>query len=187
MRKILWGRVFGAVFCLAAVVGGSVFAYSKYTENDLEIKKLQQIYDGSVLGEEKSVDDSKAKEIIPPFPLSPEVLQANKDKIKSGDFTGVKAVVFRSKQAPGQLSHIDKSESSLYDIAYWGSGQGFENDDFVRVKLADSDKTKLDLLGTQHVGQQVGYEIEFIDNDGHFAVHRLILCPSQQQDKKPQP
>ncbi len=179
LRKIRWFRVFGAMVCLAAVIGGSVYAYSTYAEDTARIEELKQIYNYDVLAGKKA-EPVQANEKIPAFPLAPEVVQANQDKIKRGEFIGVKAVVFVDRKAPGQESPGRDSGATYYDKAFWGSGAGVENHQFVRVKLTDSDRTKLDLLAAQHTGQYAGYEIEFFDNDGHFTVNRLLLCGGQE-------
>ena len=190
MRKIRWGRVFGAVICLATIVGGSVYAYSAYTEDDAKLENLKQIYNYNVFDGKKAEPAKepekaeKAKEKMPVFPLGNDVVQANQEKIKRGEFAGVKAVVFVDRNAPGQESLGKESGSTYYDKAFWGAGNGGVNQQFVRVKLTDSDRTKLDLLATQHAGQYSGYEIEFTDNDGHFTVNRLLL--TNAQDGQPQ-
>lgn len=184
VRKIRWKRVFGAITCVAAIIGGSVFAYSKYAEDLAATEQLQKLYSYNVMdGKSKEdpvvVENVTAKKTIPAFPLTLEVTQANQEKIKQGDFTGVKAIVFAERKAPGQESHGKDSKTSYYDLAYWGPGDGRENNQFIHVKLADSDKTKLDLLATQYKGQIAGYEIEIIDNDGHFSVVRLVISGLQ--------
>ena len=185
MRKIRWGRVFGAVSCLVILIGGSVLAYSEYANESLEIKKLQEIYDYDVLNPKKeaAAPIQKATAVVPKFPLPPEITQANEEKIKKGEFVGIKAVVFKDRKSPGQEPYYENSSSaSYYDNAYWGAGIGVENKQYVRVKLSDSDRTKLDLLSAQHNGQYAGFEIEFYDNDGHFTINRLVLSEIQQQN-----
>ena len=186
VRKIRWKRVFGAITCVAAIIGGSVFAYSKYAEDVAATEQLQKLYNYNVMdGKSKEdpvvAENVTAKKTIPAFPLTLEVTQANQEKIKQGDFTGVKAIVFAERKAPGQESHGKDSKISYYDLAYWGPGNGMENNQFVRVKLTDSDRTKLYLLATQYTGQYAGYEIEFTDNDGHFTVLRLVLSGLQEK------
>lgn len=184
MRKIRWGRVIGTMTLLGVIVGGSVFAYNSYQQDLLEISKLQQVVYGSPVGEQ----DASMAPVKPQFPLIPEVIQANRAKLKNGEFTGIKAIVFKDRKAPGQTSFKGGSSvSDYYDIAYWGPGSGVENDEFVRVKLTDSDRTKLDLLATQYPGQYAGYEIEFVDNGGHFTVLRLVVCALPDSKAQPQP
>ena len=60
------------VACLAAVIGGSVYAYSLYAKDTAQLAKVQQIYDYAMMnGEAAKPEMSVAKTPIPPFPLEP--------------------------------------------------------------------------------------------------------------------
>lgn len=165
MKKLRWTRIIGTSVCIAAIIGGSVFAYDKYIENAAEMQNLQNL-------QKKSAAYSGEEKVVPPFPLGQDIIQANTEKIRSGDFSGVKAVVFQEGKPPGQIA-----KESDFELAFWGSGSGYENNQCVRVQLSDSDRAKLDFLAAQHEseGKHAAYEIEFVDNDGHFAILRLVL------------
>ena len=163
MKKLRWPRIIGASVCVAAIIGGSVFAYTRHMENVAEVQNLKDT-------QEKVAAYSGTEKVVPQFLLGPDIVNTNKEKIKTGDFSGVKAVIFQEGKPPGQIT-----KESDCELAFWGPGAEYENNQCIRVHLSDSDRTKLDFLAAQHEGKHAAYEIEFTDNDGHFSILRLIL------------
>lgn len=179
MKKIRWSRVLAVLLTATAVAYGISLAYSEYATQAQEMETLQK------LNEVKSEDASgSSPKVETPYTqttqehysqLTPEqkaayekshlmlddaTIQVNKEKIKKGEFTGIKAIVYANS------SHVAQWGSNVKEVA--------------RIKLSDSDQAKLDLTAAQYAGQEVGFEIEFVDNDCHYTINKFVLGGLQQ-------
>ena len=176
LKKIRWARVFVALLVLSGIIYGTSLAYGVYTAHEKEIEDLQKLTEASLVptaetstpytqvvpeGYSEFTQEEKESYHKSHLMLDDATVQTNRAKIKQGDFTGIKAIVYANSSK----------------VAQWGNSTR----EIVRIKLTDSDQTKLDLMAAQYAGQEAGFEIEFYDNDGHFTVNRLVLGGPKQK------
>ena len=183
LKKIRWMRVTAVIVILSGIIYGTSLAYNEYAAHEREIENLQtvaaqvshQSTEGTSTpytnvapdGYSKFTPQEKEEYHKSHLMLDDDTIKTNKEKIKHGDFTGIKAIVYANSSQTAQ----------------WGNS----TKEAARIKLSDSDQTKLDLLAAQYAGQEAGFEIEFYDNDGHFTINRLVLggLKDKKQDSEP--
>ena len=179
LKKIRWMRVAAVLVMLSGILYGTSLAYNEYAAHEKEIENLQSV--AAHVSHQPSEETSTPYTKVAPegyskltqqekeeyhkshLMLDDDTIRTNKEKIKHGDFTGIKAIVYANSS----------------QVAQWGNS----TKEAARIKLSDSDQAKLDLLAAQYAGQEAGFEIEFYDNDGHFTINRLVL--GGLKDKKP--